>query len=48
MATSRQAVACYFRRLSEASYLAAPADRTDVGPARANNRVEQALDRLGF
>ena len=48
LATSRQAVARFFRRLSEVSRPAAPAARSDVARERANHVVEQELDRLGF
>ena len=48
LATSRQAVARFFRRLSEASRPLEPATRNDVGRTRPDSRVEQALDRLGF
>lgn len=48
LATSRQAVARFCRRLSEVSRPAAPASRNDVTKERANHAVERELDRLGF
>jgi hypothetical protein len=48
MATSRQAVARFFRRLSEVSRPTEPANHNNVARVRATQEVEQALDRLGF
>jgi hypothetical protein len=48
LATSRQAVARYFRRLSEASNRAATQIHSDPKPERTNHEVERELDRLGI
>lgn len=48
LATSRQAVARFFRRLSEASRPAVAANHQEVARNRANDEVERELDRLGF
>jgi Protein of unknown function (DUF1580) len=47
-ATSREAVARFFRRLSEAATSGAPDTRHNAVRDRANPEVERELDRLGI
>src|SRR4051812_6611550 len=48
LATSREAVARFFHRLTEASGPAQPAPRSQAGRERSDRDVERELDRLGF
>ncbi len=48
LATSRQAVARYFRRLTEADRLHGRVTSNEPPKKRDDERVEHELDRLGF
>ena len=48
LATSRQAVARFFHRLSEPSSTSSPASPGRPAPAQTRHEVDQELDRLGL